>query len=79
MQIDHIVPLSESWASGAHSWDQNTRIAFANDPANLVASDGPANEKKGDKDLGQWIVPANPDLLFPGQELRLPPVGGAAG
>ena len=61
VQIDHIVPLSESFASGAHSWDQNTRIAFANDPANLVASDGPANEKKGDKDLGQWIVPANPD------------------
>ena len=61
VQIDHIVPLSESWASGAHSWDQNTRIAFANDPANLVASDGPANEKKGDKDLGQWIVPATPD------------------
>lgn len=61
VQIDHIVPLSEAWASGAHSWDQNTRVAFANDLNNLIASDGPANEKKGDKDLGQWIVPSNPD------------------
>lgn len=61
VQIDHIVPLSEGWASGAYNWDQATRVAFANDPANLVASDGPANEKKGDKDLGQWIVPGNPD------------------
>ncbi|MPV51031.1 DUF1524 domain-containing protein [Pseudactinotalea sp. HY160] len=58
VQIDHIVPLHRAAQSGALDWDQDTREAFANDPINLIASDGPANMSKGDRGPGDWL-PAN--------------------
>ena len=54
VQIDHIVPLSLAWRMGASDWDRETRIEFANDPGNLLASDGPANQQKGDAGPGEW-------------------------
>ena len=60
VQIDHIVALNEAWGSGANQWSQEQRIAFANDPANLIAADGPSNTSKGAKDAAQWAVPDNP-------------------
>lgn len=54
VQIDHIVPLSLAWRMGASEWDRETRIEFANDPGNLLASDGPANQQKGDAGPGEW-------------------------
>jgi hypothetical protein len=58
VQIDHLVPLSEAWQKGAQQWDEKTRTAFANDPINLRAVDGPSNAAKGDSDLATWM-PAN--------------------
>ncbi|MFT3943503.1 MAG: HNH endonuclease family protein [Ancrocorticia sp.] len=58
VQIDHLVPLSWAWRNGAWSWDQDKRIAFANDPENLLAVDGPTNQGKGDKGPSRWL-PAN--------------------
>lgn len=58
VQIDHLVPLSEAWQKGAQQWDEKTRTAFANDPINLRAVDGPSNSSKGDSDLATWM-PAN--------------------
>lgn len=60
VQIDHIVALNEAWGSGANQWSQEQRIAFANDPANLIAADGPSNTSKGAKDATQWATPDNP-------------------
>src|SRR5690606_23217001 len=54
VQIDHVVPLSLAWRMGASEWDRDTRIEFANDPDNLLASDGPANMSKGDAGPGEW-------------------------
>lgn len=51
VQIDHIIPLSYGWHQGADGWSQEDRIAFANDPENLIASDGPANNCKSDAGL----------------------------
>lgn len=58
VQIDHIVPLAESWRSGAAYWTEAKRTEFANDPLNLLAVDGPANMSKGDRAPAQWL-PAN--------------------
>ncbi|MDP9885315.1 integrase [Sinomonas atrocyanea] len=58
VQIDHIVPLSDAWQKGAQQWTAQKRLSFANDPANLRAVDGPANQQKSDGDLATWL-PAN--------------------
>ncbi len=58
VQIDHLVPLSWAWRNGAWRLTQEERIAFANDPDNLLAVDGPTNQGKGDKGPSQWL-PAN--------------------
>ncbi|HEV2088061.1 MAG TPA: HNH endonuclease family protein [Cryptosporangiaceae bacterium] len=54
VQIDHIVALSRSWAAGAKAWSDERRLAFANDPDNLLAVDGASNQSKGDKGPGAW-------------------------
>lgn len=58
VQIDHLVPLSDAWQKGAQQWDEKTRTAFANDPINLRAADGPANGAKSDSDIATWM-PSN--------------------
>ena len=57
IQIDHVVPLSLAWQFGAQQWDARTRENFANDPANLLAVDGPTNGKKGDASPASWMPP----------------------
>ncbi|MGQ3382608.1 HNH endonuclease family protein [Glutamicibacter sp. TV12E] len=57
VQIDHVVALSDAWQKGAQRWDQEARFEFANDPLNLMASDGPTNAAKGDKDAASWLPP----------------------
>ena len=37
--------------------DAYHRRLLANDPLNLMASDGPTNSAKGDKDAATWMVP----------------------
>jgi len=55
VHIDHVVALSDAWQKGAQSWDRDKRIAFSNDPMNLLAVDGPANQQKGDSDAASWL------------------------
>jgi len=57
VQIDHVVALSNSWQTGAQGWDAGRRTAFANDPLNLLAVDGPLNMQKGDGDAATWLPP----------------------
>ena len=52
VQIDHIVPLALAWDLGARFWTDDMRVRFANDPANLLAVDGRANQDKGDQRAG---------------------------
>ncbi|GAA1514448.1 hypothetical protein BJ978_002204 [Agromyces terreus] len=58
VQIDHVVPLSYAWQHGASTWTDDRRAAFANDPANLLAVDGPANQAKSDSGPAEWMPPA---------------------
>jgi hypothetical protein len=57
VQIDHIVPLALAWDLGARDWTDDIRLRFANDPANLIAVDGPANQDKGDQEPATWMPP----------------------
>lgn len=58
VQIDHVVALSNAWQTGAQQLTLEQRIAFANDPLELLAVDGAANQAKGDGDAATWL-PAN--------------------
>ena len=57
VQIDHIVPLAFAWDMGARDWTDAMRKRFANDPANLLAVAGQANQDKGDLPPGEWMPP----------------------
>ncbi|MEY8017253.1 HNH endonuclease family protein [Mycobacterium servetii] len=57
VQIDHIVPLAYAWDMGAYAWPFPERLRFANDPANLLAVDGQANQDKGDSPPARWMPP----------------------
>ncbi len=57
VQIDHVVALSDAWQKGAQRWSGSRRQAFANDPLNLLAVDGPTNAAKGDGDAATWLPP----------------------
>ena len=57
VQIDHIVPLSYAWDMGAYGWPAAERLRFANDPANLLAVEGQANQDKGDSPPALWMPP----------------------
>jgi hypothetical protein len=57
VQIDHIVPLAYAWDMGASEWTDAQRKQFANDPDELLAVQGKANEDKGDSPPGNWMPP----------------------
>lgn len=58
VQIDHVVALKDAWRTGAQQLSQDQRIALANDPINLRASDGSANGQKSDSNAASWL-PSN--------------------
>ena len=57
IEIDHVFPLSAAWDQGAYEWDNATRITFANDPLNLVATSKQANRDKSDSLPEEWMPP----------------------
>lgn len=57
VQIDHVVALSDAWQKGAQQLTTEQRMAFANDPLNLQATDGPTNMRKGAGDAATWLPP----------------------
>ena len=57
VQIDHVVALSDAWQKGAQLLDSATREELANDPLELLAVDGPANQQKSDGDAATWLPP----------------------
>ena len=57
VQIDHVVALGDAWQKGAQQLAPGVRLALANDPLELLAVDGPTNERKGDGDAATWLPP----------------------
>lgn len=65
LDVDHMVPLQEAHASGAHAWTPAQREAYANDlaaPRSLVAVTATTNRSKGAKDPAEWLPPADSAL-----------------
>lgn len=57
VDIDHVVALSDAWRKGASTWPRDRRVAFANDPLNLLAVDASTNRTKSDGDASAWLPP----------------------
>lgn len=57
VQIDHVVALSDAWQKGAQQFTAEKRAKLANDPLELLAVDGPANNQKSDGDVATWLPP----------------------
>ena len=60
VDIDHMIPLSEAWDSGAQLWTPEQRRDFANDlgyAASLVAVTDNVNQSKGDRDPAELTRP----------------------
>ena len=58
VQIDHVVALGNAWQTGAQSLTYERRVELANDPLELLAVDGQANQIKSDGDAATWL-PSN--------------------
>lgn len=58
VQIDHVVALSDAWQKGAQQLSADRREQLANDPLELLAVDGAANQQKLDGDAATWL-PSN--------------------
>jgi hypothetical protein len=57
VQNDHIVALSDAWQSGAKYLAFERRIDLANDPLELLAVEGQANQDKGASNAASWLPP----------------------
>lgn len=57
IQIDHVVAIGDAWQKGAQQISLASREQLYNDPLELLAVDGPANEQKGDGDAATWLPP----------------------
>jgi hypothetical protein len=57
VQVDHVVALAAAWRTGARRWTAERRLFYANDPAGLLAVDGPTNGSKSDQDAASWLPP----------------------
>lgn len=55
VQIDHVVALSNAWQTGAQQLSFDQRVALANDPLELLAVEGAANQQKSDGDAATWL------------------------
>ncbi len=55
IDLDHIVPLRYAHNVGGDRWPPNKKVAFANDPMNLLLSERSEIRKKGDKGPSQYL------------------------
>ncbi len=57
VQIDHVVALADAWQKGAQYMTASVRLQIASDSLNLLAVDGPTNQKKSAGDAATWLPP----------------------
>ena len=58
LDINHVVPLKEAWASGARAWTPEQRRDFANDLSDdrtLQAVSSGVNRQQGERDPASWL------------------------
>lgn len=57
LDIDHIVPLANAYRSGADSWTESRKEAYASDPGVLLSTGDSANQEKSDSGPEDWTPP----------------------
>jgi len=60
LDIDHVVPLYNTFINGSDKWSQEERVAYANDLDNsevLIAVSAELNREKGAKSPDRWLPP----------------------
>lgn len=57
VQIDHVVAIGDAWQKGAQQLTYTQRVQLYNDPLELLAVDGNANQQKSDGDAATWLPP----------------------
>jgi hypothetical protein len=60
IQVDHVVALADAWQKGAQQWSPEQRVAFANDPLELLAVGRQVNQEKSNSDAASWLPPYKP-------------------
>jgi hypothetical protein len=68
LDIDHIVPLKNTYINGAKQWNHSQKIQYFNDFDVLIAVSKNANRAKGDKDPSFWMPP---NINFQCEYIRL--------
>ena len=71
VDVDHLFPLSAAWDLGAAHWDARQRLAFANDPMNLIATQSHLNRDKSDSLPAHWLPPAQRHRCWYSRQLAL--------
>lgn len=64
VQADHVLALDYLWDLGANRWPASKRAAAANDPANLVLTEGRVNASKGSRGPSEWVPSSKPGACF---------------
>jgi hypothetical protein len=59
INIDHVVSLKDAYDSGAASWSESRKQAFANDRSNHVPSCGRVNSSKGSAGPKDFLCRSN--------------------
>jgi endonuclease I len=55
IDLDHVIPLRYAHNQGGDAWPAEKKIAFANDPANLVLTERGELRKKGDRGPSRYL------------------------
>ncbi len=71
VQIDHVVALGDAWTSGAQALSLTQRTELANDPLELLAVSGSANDAKGDADAAGWLPRAAYDCSYVARQVAV--------
>lgn len=53
--LDHIIPLKYAHSHGGDAWPQNKRVAFANDPLNLILTDRKEINSKRERGPSRYL------------------------
>lgn len=67
VDIDHRVPLEETYGSGGHAWSRERRATYANDlsdPLTLLAVGRESNRAKGSKGPEEWLPPKRDEICL---------------